>query len=127
MTDERKVVPIDMSRMRKGMRQLARDLILELSHPDNSHYWDCLPSTSKEHVNPKMLRETLGSDERLKNLNDSDASSRITHLSVLALHAVATGQYRDKNIAEAAIQVQAAAERVKTRLLKKAAFRESVS
>jgi hypothetical protein len=110
------VISIDTSRMRRGMRSLAHQIVTRMSCPTNRDAWLSLPESDPHHVSPKDIKSTIGPLADFWQMSDEDAASRIIHMSILVMHSVHTGQYRDPELLAEAMQAQAAAESVRIRL-----------
>lgn len=110
------VVAIDTTRMRRGMRALAHQIVTRMTCPTNRDLWFPLEKPDPHRVTPEEIKATLGSLTEFWQASDVDASSRIIHMSILVLHSVHTGQYRDSEMLGEAMQAQSAAEAVRLRL-----------
>jgi hypothetical protein len=116
MNQASNIINIDTSRMRKGMRGLAHEIAVDIANPMNLDLWKPLPSSDPHRITATEILGTLGTLAELWSCDDQDAACRITHMSLLVLHAVQSQQYSDPNMVGRAMRCQAAAESVRLRL-----------
>lgn len=114
------LLKFDTNRARLGMRSLALKVIIRMSNDKNKSYWKSLPSSNHKSITLTKIMGVLGDQEALWKDHDKDACERIIRMNLIALFAVHSGQYNDKDILKLCMQCQAAAEKVKSRLQQEA-------
>lgn len=115
MTQTNNILLFDQSRARPSMRALVHQLVNRMGNPINIDNWDSLPSSDPDRITMTEIHGALGSQNELWNEPDRDVCERIVHVSLLAMHAVHSKQYLDKDILVLCTKTQAAAERVRSR------------
>jgi hypothetical protein len=110
------LLKFDTNRARLGMRSLALKVIMRMGNAKNISYWKSLPSSDPKRITLTEIMGALGGQDVLWKDHDKDACERIIHMNLIALFAVHSGQYNDKDILKLCMQSQAAAEKVKSRL-----------